>query len=405
MDIFLARQPIFDKDMQVFAYEILYRSGQVNSFDSTDGDKASANVMLNSFQNFGLEKISNNRPVFINFTEYFLTQEIATLFPKKMLVVEILENVLPRQEIIEKCLDLKTKGYTIALDDFVYSPEFEPLLKIADIIKIDFVVSSRTEIVKMLSLLKRHKLKLLAEKVETREEFEFAKKLGFELFQGFFFSKPEILSDKSFTPLEINHLHLISKLNQEDVDFEEITGLVSRDIALTYSLFKLVRSAYFGYNNKSNSVKQALVFLGIKELKKWLTLLALTGLNKDKPEEIMRQSLIRARFAEILANDSQFTEQAEDYFLAGLFSMLDVILEKPLEVILEEIKVSEDIKTLILGQEEEAGVLVKIIRAYERGDWEKVQSLARVSDVRQQAIIDAYVSSLMWYQDNFASLA
>ena len=243
MEVFLARQPIFNIDQNVAAYEILYRSGRANSYDSIDGDLASRNVIYNTFQTFGIENLTNNRPVFINFTEELINDETATLFPNNFLVVEILENVVPTEEILEKALSLKEMGYKIALDDFVYSKDYEDLVNIADIIKIDFLLSDQREIVEMSYKLGQKNIQLLAEKVETREEFEFAKKLGFSLFQGYFFSKPEVLVSKKLTPIKTSALQLVSLSNEEDIDFEKIARVVSTDLALTYNLLKLVNSA------------------------------------------------------------------------------------------------------------------------------------------------------------------
>ncbi|WP_406242863.1 EAL and HDOD domain-containing protein [Tissierella carlieri] len=211
MDVFLARQPIFDSEQKVSAYEILYRSGLVNNFDGIDGDEASREVIFNTFQTFGIENLTNAKPVFINFTESLINDETATLFSKDLLVVEILEDVLPSEQVIENSKSLKEMGYKIALDDFIYKPEYEELIELADIVKIDFLLSDKEEIKRLSRDLKKRNIELLAEKVETREDFEYAKKLGFSLFQGFFFSKPEIVISKRYSQLKLLACNWLAK--------------------------------------------------------------------------------------------------------------------------------------------------------------------------------------------------
>lgn len=220
MEIFLARQPIFDVDEGVFAYEILYRSGRSNAFDGTEGDKASSEVIVNTFQTFGIENLSNQKPVFINFTENLIHDEVATLFPKELLVVELLEDIEPTKEIVEKCEELKKMGYKIALDDFLNLQGYDSLVELADIIKIDFMAMDREEIRDILLKFRKYDIEYLAEKVETRDEFEFAKTLGFKYYQGYFFSKPEIMSSKKLVPIKANYLQLVDIVNKkEEINF------------------------------------------------------------------------------------------------------------------------------------------------------------------------------------------
>lgn len=397
MDIFLARQPIFNTKQNAYAYEILYRSGYINSFSGIEADEASSKVIIDTFQTFGIKNLTNGKPAFINFSENLIKEQIATLFPNDILVVEVLETVNPDENIIEKCKSLKKWGYTIALDDFVYKPEYEALLDFADIIKIDFVNSKRADIEKIITSLKNRHIVFLAEKVETHEEFEYAKRLGFTLFQGFFFSRPEILTTSRLSPLKVNYLQLVSKVNQVEINFDEIAEIISRDLSLTYNLLMLVNSAAFGLRKKINFVKQAIVIIGEKNIRKWVTLIALIGMGEDKPDEVVRLSLIRARFAELISHITKFKNRSDDLFLTGLFSLLDVILDRPLSETLNDVNAPHDVRDALLNKSGEFGSIYKIILLYEKGQWEDIRAHADLLNIDHREVIDAYINALLWY--------
>ncbi|CAK7033303.1 HDOD domain-containing protein [Tissierella carlieri] len=397
MDVFLARQPIFDSEQRVSAYEILYRSGLVNNFDGIDGDEASREVIFNTFQTFGIENLTNAKPVFINFTESLINDETATLFSKDLLVVEILEDVLPSEQVIENSRSLKEMGYKIALDDFIYKPEYEELIELADIVKIDFLLSDKEEIKRLSRDLKNRNIELLAEKVETREDFEYAKKLGFSLFQGFFFSKPEIVISKKIQPIKTTCLQLVSKVNEKEIDFGKIANIVSMDLSLTYNLLKLVNSAAFGFRYRIKSVKHAVVALGEREIKKWIYLVVVNTIGEDEPDELTRLSLIRARFAELIAINTRYKKQSEEMFLLGLFSLLDVILRRPIREVLDEVKASNVIKDALIDGNGEIGIIYKMIIAYEKAEWDEVLLYAESLDIDCYLIVKAYMDALLWY--------
>ncbi|SMB87053.1 EAL and modified HD-GYP domain-containing signal transduction protein [Desulfonispora thiosulfatigenes DSM 11270] len=396
MNVFLARQPIFDLDEKVYAYEMLYRSGDVNRFSDTSGDTASARVMIDTFQTFGIEVLTNNKPAFINFTDKLIKDEIATLFSKEYLVVEILETVKLDEEIICKCIELKQKGYTLALDDFVCREEYRPLIKITDIIKVDFRETKRVEIEKMISKLKSFNIEFLAEKVETREEFEYAKNLGFSLFQGYFFQKPEIMTSSGLSPLKLTYLQLMNEVNKNEINFEKLSTLISRDLALTYNLLRIINSAAFAYKSVT-SVKQALVILGEKEVRKWVNLMALKGLGDNKPNELVKSSLIRASFGELIAEKVNYKQKANDLFLVGLFSLIDVILQRPLGEILVEIMPPKAVQEALIDQTGELADVYKIILCYEKGSLEDIVHEMQKLKISSEDLVNLYINSLLCY--------
>lgn len=396
---FIARQPIFDSKKNVYAYEMLYRSSYTNAFTHADADAATANVIINTFQTFGLDVLTNRKPVFINFTENLLNQEIATIIPKDLLVIEILETIEPNQNTIARCRRLKSMGYILALDDFVYKQEFEPLISLADIVKVDFIKSNKQEIETLINRLHNSQIILLAEKVETKEVFEYAKGLGFTLFQGFFFSKPEILTGKGISPLKATYLQLMRNLNQEELNFEELARTISHDLSLTYNLLRLVNSAAFGFRKRIQSVKHALVLLGQKEINKWISLMLLHDLGKDKPEELVKLSLIRARFLESVSLKTRFRHQSERLFLAGLFSLLDAILGRPLAEVLQELQVTDIVNDCLLDKETDISNIYQVLVAYEQGQWEAVTQYADRLQLDHHDLPAAYLDALRWCKE------
>lgn len=398
MDVFIARQPIFDSKQRVLAYEILYRNSLENYYPlEVERDNATSSVLINTFQTFGITNLTSSKPAFINFTENFINNEMALLFSKDSLVIEILETIIPSKDIIEKCKILKKKGYTLVLDDFVYKPGYESLMEIADIIKIDFVNTNTIEIIKIARMLKGSNIKLLAEKVETLERFKFAKRLGFTMFQGYFFSKPEILSSKTLSPLEVNCLLLMSKVNESELDFDELADIISRDLSLAYYLLKLVNSAAFSFRRKISSVKDAIVVLGEKEIRKWGILVALNGMGAGKPDEIVRLSLIRAKFNELISINTRYSNRSDDLLLTGLFSLLDVVFNRPLLEILNEINANNEIKEALLNSTGELSNIYNIVLSYEKGEWDSMISQANSINIDYKLITESYLESLTWY--------
>lgn len=396
MDIFIARQPIFDKNMKVFGYELLYREGQIDSYVSEDGEIASSNVMLNSFHVIGINNLTGGKKAFINFTASLLKQGVATLFPKEQLVVEVLETVRPEKEILESCLELKKKGYIIALDDFVRQKEYLPLIEYVDIIKVDFLKTTADEKKEIVRNLGNGRIRFLAEKIETHDDFKAAKSWGYSLFQGYFFEKPSILSVQDIQPYKFNYLKLIQLVNLPELDFEKISNIITQDVSLSYKLLRLVNSAAFGFKSRITSVKQVLVFLGTLEIKKWVSLIALKGIGDENLDEIVRISLVRAKFFELLASYLELEDSKEQLFLMGLFSALDILMNRPMPEILKEISVCEQIYGALINKEGGFGLAYKLILAYEKADWELVTVLLENLEIEQTLITKAYLEAVTW---------
>jgi EAL and modified HD-GYP domain-containing signal transduction protein len=398
MDIFIARQPIFDKEQNVFAYEMLFRDSGENSFNSNDPDAATAKVLLNIFQTFGVKALTNDKIAFVNFSENILDMEFLSIFPSEYLGIELLEPDTVLQTTIETCKSIKNRGHKLSIDCFKGKNESKDLYELADIVKINFINLDKVEIEKIFAKYKNGNTKFLADKVETREDFAYARMLGFDLFQGYFFSKPEIMTTKDLSPLKMSYMQLMIKINKENIDFDEIADVISRDLSLTYSLLKMVNTLEFGLRKEVDNVKHALVVMGEKKIRKWVSLLILTNLASDKPEELVKTSLIRARFGELIVQNTKNEKMADTIFLAGLFSLIDVILDRPLKEVLEEIQISKELKECLLNYKNNSiRNVLDIVLSYEKGDWNTVLELSEKIGTRIKDISDAYINTLTWY--------
>lgn len=402
MNVYIARQPIFNKHQKVYAYELLYRSGQENSFDASDGDNASSKVITNSLLLFGLDTITGGKKAFINFTQNLLKDEVATSLPKELVTIEILENVTVDDEVIEACKKLKNAGYQLALDDFVFSPQYQPLIALADIIKIDFLNTAPEIRSALPRVLSSSRVKFLAEKIETKDDFYEALELGYIYFQGYFFCKPEIIIGKDLPTYKLTYLQLVQQVNQPEIDFDKIEHIIKQDVALSFKLLKYINSAAFGFQSKIHSIKNALVMLGVREISKWVSLIALKGMGDDKPDELVMEAVVRGRFCELLAPELGMASRSQDLFLLGMFSLIDAFMDRPKIDILAELPIDGEIKDALLGIENSFFEALDLVISYKEGRWEKVDQYTTKYHFHDSLLPDLFLQCLAWVDRIFS---
>ncbi len=395
METFFARQPIFDLNQSVYGYELLFRSGLDNVLKHPDPDHATSRVITNSFFLPGIQPIAGGKRAFINITRDILLDELVFLLPKERVVVEILEDVVPDPAVVNACKKLKRAGYLLALDDFVYEESFIPLIRLSDFIKVDFLATEKEARGSLVQQFTPWGVRFVAEKVETREMFQEAKEMGYTFCQGYFFSKPEIISGRDIQGFKLHYMKLLQEVHRPELDFGGLSEIIKREMSLSFKLLRYINSAFFGLK-KISSLKQALVLLGEKEIRKWITLVALATLGEDKPDEIVIQSIIRARFSELLSPDMGLLHRSEDLFLMGMFSMIDALLDRPLQEILEEIPIAEEIKRALLGEGNCLGEVYQFVVSYERGEWEKVSELSLRLRIDQQKASRLFMEAVEW---------
>ncbi len=401
MDVFVARHAILDRDLKLFGYELLFRScNREGPGGGQDDTKTTLQMLANSLLSCGLQGISCNAPVFINFGRELLTSDWTSIFPPKSVVIEILESVQPDSEVVVACLALKKMGYMLALDDVIGSPRDGMLAHLADFVKVDFRATSREEQLSLAHALKRVGKKIIAEKVETHDEFQFAIEAGYELFQGFFFAKPTLLRGRHIPNGKLNAMRLLKELQCPDLDLLKIEEMVKCDVALSYRLFRYVNSALFSRRLEITSIRHALMVLGDIGIRRFLTLATLPGLGSGTARELISHALVRAHFCEVLAEQVK-PGNAQDAFLIGLFSLLDALVDRPLAEVLPELSLPKHIASAMLDKGEES-TLARIYRAslaYETGDWKQLQAELAVFSLAHKATTDAYLDSIAWSAD------
>ena len=401
MDVFVARQPIFNPRQEVVAYELLFRSSLENVFRCTDPDHASSRVIADSALTLGLETLTGGKKAFINVTRNVLLWQLPTLLPPDQTVVEILETVEPDPEVVEACRQLKQQGYTLALDDFVYEEAYQALLPLVDIIKVDFLASppeTRREIVSQLHSLG---IQFLAEKVEDQKAFEEARAQGYTLFQGFFFSRPVILSAQEIPAFKIHLLRILQEIHRPSLDLLGLEALIKQEVSFAYKLLRYINAPFFPWRRRVESIRQALVLLGEQEVRKWATMVAMAGMGEDRPQELVVQSVVRARFCESLAPWIRMGARSQDLFLLGMFSLLDALVGRPLEELLARIPLAEDLQEALLRRRGTLGQVLTLALAYEEAQWERARGVAQALSIPEEVIPECYLKAVEWANQSF----
>jgi c-di-GMP-related signal transduction protein len=298
--------------------------------------------------------------------------------------------------VVRACRNLKAQGYVLALDDIVAADDRHPLLPLVDFIKVDLLGAEDGATGRLVALAQQHRIQTLAEKVETQEEMAATREIGYGCFQGYFFGKPVIVSGKDIASLDTSRLRLRQAVHRQDMDFDEIERVLKVEVGLTYKLLRFINSAVFSLPNRITSIKQALVMLGAVGLRKWVSIVVLTEMDKDKPQELTAHSILRARFCELLAQRSTLQNRSNDLFIAGLFSMIDAFLCRPLVEILAALPINDEIKATLLGAPSGVRSVYELVLAYERAGWETVAALASHLGLQEPDIAEAYRDAVQW---------
>jgi len=390
---YLARQPIYDKDLHVYAYELLYRAAPEENAPAGLGDEATSEVITNTLTEIGLHQLVGEKLAFINFTRNFIVAPLPVPFSDRKIVIEILEDIYGDEEVITGVKRLIEQGHIIALDDFIYSEIMHPLLDIANIVKLDILSLSKTELIEHVAELKRYNVRLLAEKIETEEDYQRCCELGFELFQGYFFCRPRLYAQQRMSTNKMLILQLLVELNDPEADVNTLVDIISQDVSLSYKLLRYINSAFFGLSTTIESIRSAVVYLGLKTIKELATLLTLSSVD-DKPHELFIIAMTRAKMCETLASELGQSNK-ESFFLVGLFSVLDGLLDTEMSEILTSLSLSDDINNALLTNEGILGQTLQSVIAYERGEWDKQTTLELSNKVKA----NAYLEALGWVSE------
>ncbi|GGB89742.1 histidine kinase [Marinobacterium zhoushanense] len=397
--VLMARQPIFDKELRVVAYELLYRSDDEREIANVfNGHQATSNVLVNAYTSIIANQERRQLPAFLNLPREMFETDSLPAMSHRQLVIEVLEDVTIDDTLIESVKRYKAAGYRIALDDFIYSPQYDPLLALADIVKVDILALGMPDVRYTVRQLKRFPLTMLAEKIETYDQLRECIDLGFKLFQGYFLRRPEIVEGRRLDSNETVLLQLLAELNNAEPNTEKLVALIGQDPSLTYRLLKIVNSAALSQQRNIENIKEALVILGLAEIRKWISLIALSGQSR-KPSELVRETLVLAKMCELLAENLKSAEMPPNSaFLCGLLSRLDAILDIEKEQLLRQIAVSDQITAAVRDGSGSLGTLLTNVCAYYDGQWSQLN----VSD--HPLYQRCHIASLEWVNDTMSQL-
>jgi EAL and modified HD-GYP domain-containing signal transduction protein len=394
--LYSARQPILDRDDIVFGYELLFRSGPENRYTATDPDRASAASLEQSASAFGLDRLVGDRRAFVNLSRGALLAEYHLLLPRERIVVELLENIEPDDEVMAACRRLKASGYLLALDDYAGESRSEPFLGLVDFVKVDLRQWSRALDPRAVASLRRPGLRLLAEKVETHAEQQAALDAGYDLLQGYYYCKPQMVEVHDLPPSKLSVLRFLAETNSAHTSFGRLEELFRADVGLTVRLLRYLNSAAFGWRHEIDSIQHALELMGERPLRRWASMLALMSLCDDRPHELLVTALSRARFAERISVPSGLPEHEHELFLAGMLSLVDAMVGRPATEVLAGLAVPESVRAAVLDHGLPLGRALGLVTAYQQGDWQRVDESRRDCLITDCQLDEAYVDSLAW---------
>ena len=392
----MARQPIFDREQKVFGYELLFRDGLENCFSGGDLDQAARSTVDRSLL-MGLDVLCDGRHAFVNCTRDTLIKGLITLLPSISTVVEILETVPADPDVIAACRALKEQGYMIALDDFVANDARRALIPLADIIKVEMQLTTEEERSALIKEYRPSSCRMLAEKIETHAEFIRARDQGFVYFQGYFFRRPEMLSTREMPANRMNYLRMLQEVSRPELDLPALEKLIKAEASVCYRLLRYLNSAVFAFKKEIHSVKHALSLLGERDVRRWIRLVAAVGAGQDKTSDLVLSALVRGRFGELLAPHVRHGES--DLFLMGLLSLIDVMLEMPMDQVLERIPLDHETKAVLLGKPSQLRPVFRLLLAHESGEWAAAESLSTEMNLNPGEVAGYYWQAQQWARE------
>ena len=396
MNIFFVRHAVYDKNRNVLAYEIAFNKEETLS-ENLNIEERRIKFVCN-MGTVGLNQFTNNKKAFINFTTISILEEIPDLLGKDNIIVQLNKNIDMDSEVIKCIHKLHNNGFTIAYKDLCSYEEIEKIVPYLDIVKIDVSKVERKDILSIIKKLKDKKIKLLANNIAHQDTLDKAITDGFSMFEGEYFSKPTIVNDKDIAVRNSNRFNIIVELLNEEFDIERVEYIIKSDLSISYKLIRFLNSSTFGFIQTINSIKQAIMLLGRDELRKWLTLIVISEMQVDNNEELVKNTIVRGRFCELLAGNIVPQKQSKA-FIVGLFSDLDLFMDKPMKTLVEEIHLEKEVSEALLGEENTIRKILELVKAYEKMDVRKVQSYCEELNIDKQILFDIYSEAIDWLNE------
>ena len=394
----MARQPILDKNKNLFAYELLLRDSLDNIFPKNiNEDEATAKIIEGLEFNLGLESLTKGSLAFINFTHGSIINGYPFLLDKDKIVVEILETAKPSKRLLDACIDLKNKGYSIALDDYEHDSVWKYFFPYVDIIKLDYSLTTEQQFQEIITALKPFPhIKLLAEKIETYSHFQHGLSIGCEYFQGYFFSRPEIIKTIAFNPSQIAVANLWTEFNRAEIDIKKVTSIFEDDINLSFKLLRYVQSPIFKRDAVIQSIKQAIIVLGSQELKRFISLLFTAQFSTGKPQALTAMVLSRGRFCELMVNATMPTNSQPSAFLIGLLSLIDAMVDGDIHELMDKLPLHKDMKDAIINRTGESAYFLRLCELFEKADWQNIELFCKQINIDHEQSYRLFQDALNW---------
>ncbi|PRO73157.1 diguanylate phosphodiesterase [Alteromonas alba] len=396
MFAYVARQPIVDTSQQLYAYELLFRDGEKNCFPNISPDEATSRILAASHLNVGLEAVTNGALAFINFHTDTLLYRFPTSLDPNNVVIEITETVDVSDDLVEACQQINAQGYRLALDDYDLEEKWQALLPLISIVKFDITTVTDQQIRETVPLLKAHNIKLVAERVETKEQFHYYRQLGFDYFQGYFFARPEVIRHRKMSSSAVNMLELLKESTAAELNIENINTILERDVSLSYLLLRFINNPTVNKRNEITSLKHAMNFMGEQEVRKFIALLSLANLSDGQPGEILSMSLVRARFCELILVAMKDHSKPNSGFLTGMLSLIDTLMEQEMRELVSKLPLPGDVSGALCGENNQLKQCLHLATAFERGQWGIVRAIGTRFGLTQKQLHEIYISALSW---------
>ncbi|WP_340677915.1 HDOD domain-containing protein [Paraglaciecola sp.] len=405
MSFYAARQPILNRDKTLFAYELLFRQSLENIFPQINDNEATAKLIAGLQFNLGLETLTEGTLAFINFTHDSLLDGYPLLLPKEQIVVEILETAKPGKKLLQACIELKEKGYMLALDDYEHDPMWKHFFPYIDIIKIDYQLSSEEQIQQIVKETKDFPhIKLLAEKIETYAEFNHALEIGCEYFQGYFFSKPEVIKSIAFKPSQLSVINLMAEVYKAEPSIPKITATFEGDVELSFKMLRYAQSPFFKRAKQIETIKQAIVMFGLTELKRFISLLFTAQFSQEKPQELTLMALTRARFCENMMAMNTKSSEPSSAFLIGLLSLLDAMVDADIVELMDKLPISDEMKSTLIRRQGESANYLQLCELLEQAQWQDADSLCERYSYSVERSLELFQQAVLWASERIKML-
>ena len=393
-EVFVGRQPIFDGQNNIYGYEVLFRSSEANVARISNESMATSQVLVTTLIDMDVERILHDKIGFVNLGRNFLVDGLAHALPPEKVVIEVLEDIEPDQEVCDALSKLRDGGYSIALDDYVGAPNQVALLDWADIVKVDVPGVGTADLEGVMIALRGHNVRLLAEKVETQAEYRALKAMGFDYFQGYYLAKPEVIRGRRIAAKKMDSIRLLAQLSDANVTFSELADSITRDAGLSFRMLRLLNSPFYGMRHKVESIHECLVMLGLDQVRRWVSMVVMASMS-DKPPALVTLGLVRAKVAEGLAAATGKVDERKA-FTVGLFSILDAMVDRPLAEVLQSAPLADDLTAALLDRFGPLGNILTAVLAHERGEWASIDDLG----VDAQTLNRIYFEAVEWAEQS-----